>query len=40
VRLKLAGFYELIPGGDEGNLAGIVANVPAAQARPNFKRPN
>jgi len=39
VRLKLAGFYELIPSGEEGNLAGIVANVPAAQARTNFKRP-
>ena len=39
VRLKLAGFYELIPGGEEGNLAGIVANVPATQARPGFKRP-
>lgn len=35
VRLKLAGFYELIPGGEAGNEAGVVANVPAAQARPN-----
>lgn len=34
VRLKLAGFYELIPSGQPGNEAGIVANVPAAQARP------
>lgn len=34
VRLKLAGFYELIPAGEPGNEAGIVANVPAAQARP------
>jgi hypothetical protein len=34
VRLKLAGFYELIPTGQPGNEAGIVANVPAAQARP------
>lgn len=37
VRLRLSGFYELVPAGEEGNLAGIVANVPAAQARPNFK---
>lgn len=35
VRLKLAGFYELIPGGQPGNEASVVANVPAAQARPN-----
>ena len=34
VRLRLAGFYELIPSGQPGNEAGIVANVPAAQARP------
>jgi len=34
VRVKLTGFYELVPAGEEGNLAGIVANVPAAQARP------
>lgn len=34
VRLRLSGFYELIPGGQAGNEAGIVANVPAAQARP------
>ena len=37
VRLKLAGFYELIPGGEAGNEAGIVANVPVEQARPDFK---
>ena len=34
VRLRLAGFYELIPSGQPGNEAGVVANVPAAQARP------
>jgi len=34
VRLKLAGFYDLIPSGQPGNEAGVVANVPAAQARP------
>ncbi len=34
VRLKLAGFYDLIPPGQAGNEAGVVANVPAAQARP------
>ena len=37
IRVKLTGFYELVPSGQEGNLAGIVANVPAAQARPDFK---
>jgi hypothetical protein len=37
VRVKLTGFYDLIPSGQEGNLAGIVANVPAAQARPDFQ---
>src|SRR5678815_2710261 len=36
VKLRLAGFYELIPGGQPGNEAGIVANVPAAQARPGL----
>jgi hypothetical protein len=36
VRLKIAGFYELIPSGEAGNEAGIVANVPAAQARPEM----
>lgn len=35
VRLKLSGFYDLIPGGQPGNEASVVANVPAAQARPN-----
>ena len=34
VRLRLAGFYELIPAGQPGNEAAILANVPAAQARP------
>lgn len=34
VKLRLAGFYELIPGGQPGNEAGIIPNVPAAQARP------
>ncbi|WP_293676026.1 hypothetical protein [uncultured Phenylobacterium sp.] len=36
VRLRLAGFYELIPAGQPGNEAGVVANVPAAQARPGL----
>lgn len=34
VKLRLSGFYELIPGGQPGNEAGIVANVPASAARP------
>lgn len=34
VRVRLAGFYELVAAGQPGNEAGIVANVPAAQARP------
>jgi hypothetical protein len=34
VRVKLAGFYDLIPSGEPGNEAGVIANVPAAQARP------
>ena len=34
VRLRLSGFYDLVPAGQPGNEAGIVANVPAAQARP------
>ncbi len=34
VKLRLAGFYELIPSGEAGNEAGVIANVPAAQARP------
>ncbi|HEY8617231.1 hypothetical protein [Phenylobacterium sp.] len=36
VRLKLAGFYELIPAGQPGNEGGVVANVPAGEARPGF----
>jgi hypothetical protein len=36
VKLRIAGFYELIPSGQPGNEAGIVANVPAAQARPQI----
>ena len=32
VRVKISGFYELIPPGDIGNEAGIVANVPADKA--------
>jgi len=36
VTLKLTGFYDLIPAGEEGNLAGVVANVPADQSRPGF----
>lgn len=39
VRLRLAGFYELIPSGQPGNEGGIVANVPAAQARPAIPSP-
>ena len=34
VRIRLAGFYELIPAGQPGNEAGVVANVPAARSRP------
>lgn len=34
VRLRLAGFYELVAPGEAGNEAGIVANVPATRARP------
>lgn len=34
VRVRLAGFYELVPSGQPGNEAGIVPNVPAAQALP------
>lgn len=40
IRVKLTGFYELIPLGEPGNEARIVANVPAAQARPDFKPAN
>lgn len=36
VKLRLTGFYELVPAGAEGNLAGIVANVPASQSRPGY----
>jgi hypothetical protein len=32
VRVRISGFYELIPPGETGNEARIVANVPAAQA--------
>ncbi len=32
VRVKISGFYELIPPGDIGNEAGIIANVPADKA--------
>jgi hypothetical protein len=32
VRVKVSGFYELIPPGDVGNDAGIIANVPADKA--------
>lgn len=35
VRLRLAGFYQLIPAGQPGNEAGVVANVPASEARPD-----
>jgi len=34
VRLRLSGFYDLIASGQPGNEAGIVANVPATEARP------
>lgn len=34
IRIRIAGFYELIPPGEAGNEAGVIANVPAAQARP------
>lgn len=37
IQVKLSGFYELVPAGQEGNLAGIIANVPGAQARPDFQ---
>jgi hypothetical protein len=35
VKIRLAGFYELIPNGQPGNESNIVANVPATQARPD-----
>jgi len=34
VKLRLSGFYELIAGGEAGNEAGVIANVPASQSRP------
>lgn len=34
VRLKLSGFYDLVPAGQPGNEAGVVPNVPASDARP------
>jgi hypothetical protein len=37
IRVKLSGFYDLVPLGEPGNEARIVANVPAAEARPDFK---
>ena len=37
VRLRLSGFYELVPPGAAGNDAGIVANVAAAKARPDLQ---
>jgi hypothetical protein len=36
VKLRLAGFYELVAPGEPGNEGGVVANVPAARARPGF----
>ena len=39
VRLRLSGFYALIPAGQPGNEAGIRANVPAAEARPATTSP-
>ena len=32
VRLKISGFYELIPPGETGNEAGVIANVPSDEA--------
>jgi hypothetical protein len=32
VKLRISGFYELIPGGEPGNEEYVVANVPAAEA--------
>ena len=34
MRLRMSGFYELVPPGEPGNEARVVANVPAAQAKP------
>jgi hypothetical protein len=39
VRLRLSGFYALIPPGQPGNEAGIRANVQAAEARPATTSP-
>ena len=33
IRIKLTGFYELVPPGEVGNEAGLVANLPADQVR-------
>jgi len=33
IRIKLTGFYELVPPGEVGNEAGIVANLPVDQVR-------
>lgn len=38
VKLRLSGLYELIPSGQPGNKAGIVANIPTAQARPIVRK--
>jgi hypothetical protein len=35
IRLRVSGFYELVPSGAPGNEAGVAPNVPAAQARPD-----
>jgi hypothetical protein len=40
VRVKLSGFYDLIPAGGPGNELGIVANVPAEKALPPVKFEN
>lgn len=34
VRVRLTGFYALVPPGRAGNEAGVLANLPAAQSRP------
>lgn len=34
VRVRLSGFYDLVPPGRPGNEAGIIANIPADKARP------
>ena len=36
VRLRISGFYELIPSGQPGNLSNVIANVPATSARPDL----